>query len=213
VGRGDGSPGVTHQAAGADQVQLLAALLDPRAPHRLTAATADILAAGWASWTAEGGVQRARGLGLTTTQARRLSACARLLGAVEAEGWPMPPPILGPADVLAHLADIRCGQQERVVALYVDARHRPLERQTIAIGGLRASVVQPRDVIGPALGLAAAGLVLAHNHPSGDTRPSPEDLEVTRQLAEAARVFGLELLDHLVVSRTGYCSLKELGVI
>lgn len=192
---------------------LLAALLNPRAPQGLLAAAGDILAAGWASWTTDDGATRARALGLTLTQAQRLNACARLLGAVEAEGWPMPPPILGPSDVLAHLSDIRCGQQERVVALYVDARHRPLQRQIIAVGGLRASVVQPRDVIGPALGLAAAGLVLAHNHPSGDTRPSPEDLVVTRQLVEAARVFGLELLDHLVVSRTGYCSLKEMGVI
>ncbi|HEV3234538.1 MAG TPA: JAB domain-containing protein, partial [Candidatus Dormibacteraeota bacterium] len=57
----------------------------------------------------------------------------------------------------------------------------------------------------------AAGIVLAHNHPSGDVRPSPEDVDVTRQLAGAVRLFGLELVDHLVVSRTGYCSLKELG--
>jgi len=80
----------------------------------------------------------------------------------------MPPPITGPADVLGHLADIRDCPQERVVALYLDARNRPLARESIAIGGLRASVIQPRDVLAPALTLPAAGLAPATH---GQTYP------------------------------------------
>ncbi|MEA2647105.1 MAG: repair protein RadC, partial [Chloroflexota bacterium] len=146
-------------------------------------------------------------------QARRLRSCAQLGRVVARESWAQPAPISGPHDVLAHVADIRDSPREQVVALYVDSRNRPLRREVVAVGGLRASVIQPRDVLAPALAMPAAGLVLVHNHPSGDTRPSAEDVEITRQLAAAARLLGLELLDHLVVSCRGYTSMKESGAI
>ncbi len=190
---------------------LLAAIIEPEPPHRVVDAAGHVMAAGLAAFAADNSLDRAMGLGLSRLQAARLQSCAQLMSRLEADSWPMPPPITGPGDVLAHLADIRACSQERVVALYLDARNRPLARETIAIGGLRSSVIQPRDVLAPALRLPAAGLVLAHNHPSGDIRPSAEDLDVTRQLVAAVRLFGLELLDHLVVSRSAYCSLKELG--
>lgn len=198
-------------AAAPDLAELLAAVLDPLSPKPLTVATTQVMAGGLRAWAGPGARQRAIGLGLSRRQATRLVSCAMLVARLEADGWPMPAPITGPADVLAHVGDIRAGAQERVVAVYLDARHRPLHRETVAVGGLRSSVFQARDVIEPALRLPAAGLILAHNHPSGDTRPSGEDIEITGQLAAAARLFGLELLDHLVVSRSGYCSLKELG--
>ncbi len=191
--------------------ELLAGIIEPEPPSRVLEAAGQVLAAGLSAFTAEDGIERAMALGLSRLQATRLQMCAHLAARLEADSWPMPPPITGPADVLAHLADIRTAAQERVVALYLDARNRPLARKTIAIGGLRASLIHARDVLAPALSLPTAGIVLAHNHPSGDVRPSPEDIDVTRQLAGAVRLFGLELVDHLVVSRTGYCSLKELG--
>ena len=190
---------------------LLAAVIEPEPPQEVIEASGHVISAGLSAFSSDDALERAMGLGLSRLQATRLQMCALLVSRLEADGWPMPPPITGPADVLGHLADIRACSQERVVALYLDARNRPLARETIAIGGLRASVIQPRDVLAPALTLPAAGLVLAHNHPSGDIRPSAEDLDVTRQLVAAVRLFGLELLDHLVVSRSGYCSLKELG--
>jgi len=191
--------------------ELLAALLEPATPRPLVAVTDQVMVAGLQSWTDAEACERAVDLGLSREQASRLRSCALLFGRLESDGWPMPSPICGPADALAHLGDIRESLQERVVALYLDTRNRPLRRETIAIGGLKASVIQPRDVIGPALTLPASGLILAHNHPSGDTRPSADDVEVTAQLAAAAKLFGLELVDHLVVARRGYCSLKEMG--
>ena len=115
--------------------------------------------------------------------------------------------------MLPHILDIRAGNQERVVALYLDARNRPVHRELVALGGLRASVLQPRDVLAPALRFPVLSLVLVHNHPSGDTRPSAEDIEVTRQLAAAAELLGISLADHLVVSRSGYTSMRELGML
>jgi DNA repair protein RadC len=201
----------TGPGCGEDPAALLAQVIEPDPPAAVVEGAAQAMAAGLNTFSADDGMERGVGLGLSPLQATRLQMCARLAARLESDGWPMPPPITGPADVLVHVADIRGAVQERVVALYLDARNRPLGRETIAIGGLRASLIQPRDILAPALRLPAAGLVLAHNHPSGDVRPSPEDLEVTRQLAAAVRLFGMEMLDHLVVSRTGYCSLKELG--
>jgi DNA repair protein RadC len=79
----------------------------------------------------------------------------------------------------------------------------------ISIGSLNASIVHPREVYRPAIVLSAASLVLAHNHPSGDTTPSEEDLAITRRLHEAGRLLGIELVDHIVVAKDGYTSLRE----
>jgi DNA repair protein RadC len=79
----------------------------------------------------------------------------------------------------------------------------------ISIGSLNASIVHPREVFRPAIVLCAASLVLAHNHPSGDTQPSEEDLAITRRLHEAGRLLGIELVDHVVVADSGYTSFRE----
>jgi len=169
------------------------------------------LALGSSAWTAGDALDRALAMGFSRAQARRLVLCAELASTLDRESWAMPAPITGPADVLGHVADIRAGCQERVVALYLDARNRPVHRELVAVGGLRASVIQPRDILRPAVTLPAAAIVLVHNHPSGDTTPSREDIAVTRQLAAAARLLGIELVDHLVVSSSRCSSLRELG--
>jgi DNA repair protein RadC len=191
--------------------EALAGILDLDAPEARLGAAEQAVAIGLLSWARESGDARAVALGLSRRQAVRLRLCATLLAEMERQSWAMPAPIAGPADVLAHLFDIRNASQERVVAIYLDSRNRPLHREMVAIGGLRASVIQPRDILGPAMHLPVAGVILAHNHPSGDTRPSADDIEVSRQLAAAARLFGIELLDHLVVSRSGCTSIKEMG--
>jgi DNA repair protein RadC len=190
---------------------LIAALIDPERPALCRERVREAIALGTAAWTGEDAGARAEALGFTRTQARRLVLCASLAALLEQQTWSMPAPITGPADVLAHVTDIRSAGQERVVALYLDARNRPIHRELVAVGGLRASVIQPRDILAPALGMPAAAIVLVQNHPSGDCTPSPEDIEVTRQLLAAARLLGLELVDHLVVSARGCTSLRELG--
>jgi DNA repair protein RadC len=191
--------------------EALAGILDLDTPEARLVAAEQALAAGLLSWAGGDTASCAAALGLSRRQAIRLRLCATVLAEMERESWAMPAPIVGPADVLAHLVDIRGAVQERVVAIYLDSRNRPVHRETVAIGGLRACVIQPRDILAPALQLPVAGIILAHNHPSGDTRPSADDLEVTRQLAAAGRLFGIELVDHLVVSRSGFTSIKEMG--
>jgi len=201
---------------GASELQpgeMLACLLDQEHPETMLQAAHQILSTGLLTWARPDCEERALPLGLNRRQALRVRLCAELLTKLETESWAMPTPITAPADVLAHVSDLRQACQEKVVAIYLDSRHRPLRRELISVGGLRASVIQPKDVLAPALALPAAALILVHNHPSGDTTPSSEDLEVTRQLAQAARLLGLELLDHLIVARGRYTSIKETGAI
>ena len=100
--------------------------------------------------------------------------------------------------------------REHFVAIYLDGRHRPIADSIISVGTATASLVHPREVFQPAIGIGACALLIAHNHPSGDVTPSAEDLEVTRRLAEAGRVLGVTLLDHIVWTRSGaFQSLRE----
>lgn len=96
---------------------------------------------------------------------------------------------------------------EELHALYLDRRNRPLARRRLTRGSDRFTVVDPCQVFRPAVGLGAAGVILAHNHPSGASEPSAQDLEVTRRVAAAGAVLGVALLDHLVVTNHGYVSI------
>ena len=109
-------------------------------------------------------------------------------------------PLSGPLDVWRRLPDLREAERECFAAFDLDAAHRVLERRVVSVGTLTESLVHPREVFAPALERRAAALVVAHNHPSGDPRPSQEDRAVTRRLAAAGRLLGIPLLDHIVVS-------------
>lgn len=124
------------------------------------------------------------------------------------------PQILRPADAvvlleprLAHL------EREESVALLLDRRHRVLREAVVGVGGIAHAPMEPREIFATALRVpGVAAVLVAHNHPSGDPAPSPEDSAVTRRLAEAARMLGVELVDHVIVAAGGWTSLRELGV-
>jgi DNA repair protein RadC len=94
--------------------------------------------------------------------------------------------------------------------LYLDGRHRPIAYSLLSIGTATASLVHPREVYQPAVLLGAVAILALHNHPSNDPRPSTEDRDLTQRLAEAGRTIGIELLDHIVWTRTGaWRSLRD----
>jgi len=106
------------------------------------------------------------------------------------------------------------GTQERTGALFLNARNRLLRHDPeIYRGTLDRAVVEPRELLKRALLANAAGLIVYHNHPSGDPTPSREDREFTRRLASAAESIGLRLLDHVVVARDGCVSFREAGLL
>lgn len=99
--------------------------------------------------------------------------------------------------------------REHFVALLLDGRHRPIGYQVVSVGTATASLVHPREVFQAAVSLGACGLIVAHNHPSGDPTPSPEDREVTRRLAQAGRLLGVPLLDSIVIGGARHVSIRE----
>lgn len=155
----------------------------------------------------------AGGLGFSGPQLKRLVAICEL-----ARRWHVPrdsaaPTVTSPREALLQFQELRSSEREQFAVLYLNTRNQPLGCETVAVGGLNVAALQPRDVFAPALRLGAAAVVLAHNHPSGDPAPSPEDLAVTRHLLEAGHLLGIEVLDHLVVAAERFQSLRESGAL
>jgi DNA repair protein RadC len=116
-------------------------------------------------------------------------------------------------DVWAALQDIRDHKKEHFVIFFLDTRNQEIRRETISIGTLNANLVHPREVFEPAILHAAAHVIAAHNHPSGNPDPSDEDKIVTRRLVDAGKILGIGLLDHIIVAKSGYYSFKAHDLI
>jgi len=126
--------------------------------------------------------------------------------------WPDDPAlplVRGPEQIHELMRPYLDEKREYFVGFYLDSRHQVIRQDVISIGTLNASIVHPREVFSLAVRLSAASIVLAHNHPSGDPTPSEEDHAITRRLHEAGRLLGVELVDHVVVARSGYVSFRE----
>jgi DNA repair protein RadC len=120
--------------------------------------------------------------------------------------------IRDPQDVADYVRKILPdNSREHFVALYLDGHHQVAAYSLVATGSANMTVVHPREVFQPAIIAGATALVVAHNHPSGNTEPSKEDREATDRLREAARILGLKLLDHVIVCDSTYRSFSESG--
>lgn len=126
---------------------------------------------------------------------------------------PWIPTMESPRDVLVQVQEIRSRKKENFLVLYLNARNQLLHKEFVSIGTLNSTLVHPREVFAPAIAHAAAGIILAHNHPSGDCQPSEEDLALTKRLIAAGELLGIEVLDHMIVSPTAYLSMKEKSLL
>lgn len=116
---------------------------------------------------------------------------------------------LTPKDVWNELKDIRDNKKEHFVIFFLDARNQEIKREIISVGSLNANLVHPREVFEPAVRHLAAQIILAHNHPAGDPVPSKEDSEITKQLVDAGKLLGIEIKDHVIVSKTNFFSFAD----
>lgn len=112
-------------------------------------------------------------------------------------------PIMSPDQAAAILATVSVGPYEKLSALYLDRRHRPLGTRLVTVGNDSLTVVDPRQIFRYAMELGASSVILAHQHPSGDPSPSYQDIDVTKRVMSAGRILGIRLLDHLVIGNTG----------
>jgi DNA repair protein RadC len=193
--------------------ELLGWVLDARPGPDPFAASRGLLATVPLAELVGASASRLAGLpGLGPARARRLLAALEL-----GRRAAVPVPVAGllvrrPEDLTGVLRDeFRGLDRERFIALYLDARHRVRALETVSIGSLNASLVHPREVFKPAIALSAAAVIVAHNHPSGDPRPSGDDLELTGRLDKCGELLGIALLDHLVVGDADITSIREYG--
>jgi DNA repair protein RadC len=110
------------------------------------------------------------------------------------------------------LREYAAKKQEYFIALTLDGASRLIEKRVISIGTLNQSLVHPREVFADAVTDRAAGIIVAHNHPGGQLEASQEDLRITQRLKDIGKLIGIELLDHVILSRDGFLSLREEGI-
>lgn len=123
------------------------------------------------------------------------------------------PAVRAPGDVAALLMEgMRYLDKEHFQVVLLNTKNQVLGVELVSVGGLSSSPVHPREIFKVALRRSAAAVILAHNHPSGDPEPSAEDVGVTERLAEAGRILGIEVLDHVVIGDGRYASLRQRGL-
>ncbi len=110
------------------------------------------------------------------------------------------------------MAEMTFLEQEHLRTILLDTRNQVLSMPTIYKGNLNTSVIRIGELFRTAIRENAAALVVAHNHPSGDPTPSQEDIRVTREIAKAGKLLGIDLLDHIIIGRHKFVSLKERGL-
>jgi DNA repair protein RadC len=152
--------------------------------------------------------------GLDAARVSALRAAIEIGRRVVATPWPRGERFSSSRQVYLSLAPrLRDFRREVFVVVLLDGRNRKMEEVRVSEGSLSASIVHPREVFLPAVRASAAAILVVHNHPSGDPRPSPEDREVTHRLAQAGDLLGIRLLDHVIVGETSYWSFADEGAL
>ena len=152
--------------------------------------------------------------GIGPAKAAQLKAaleCARRLGVTPLDERPSIDSVDAAAAILRPALAYK--KIEHFVALLLDTRHRLIRLSPIAVGSLSATVVHPRELFREAIAASAAAVLIAHNHPSGDPRPSDQDVQLTARLVEAGRLLGIEVLDHLILGGRAVFSLTAAGLL
>lgn len=117
--------------------------------------------------------------------------------------------IVSPKDIWLQMQEEVQKKKEYFVVFYLNTRNQMIQKELISIGSLSASIAHPREVFEPAVRHHAGQIILSHTHPSGDATPSDEDRATTKRLVKAGEILGIEVVDHVVVTKAKYVSMKE----
>ncbi|MDD1700623.1 MAG: DNA repair protein RadC [Methanoregula sp.] len=121
--------------------------------------------------------------------------------------------VTSPEDVLPLVAYLKDNRQEHFVCISLNGAGEVLSNRVITIGLLNHSLVHPREVFSDAITERAASIICVHNHPSGSLEPSSQDIAITSQLRDAGTLVGIQLIDHLIISKNGHLSMRERGLL
>jgi DNA repair protein RadC len=151
--------------------------------------------------------------GLGPAKVTQLKAALELGRRLLVESPEERPQVRSPADA-ANLVMSEMGllEQEHLRVMLLDTKNRVLETPTVYVGSLNTSLIRVGELFREAIRVNCASIIVLHNHPSGDPTPSPEDVAVTKQIVDAGRLLDVEVLDHLIIGRQRFVSLKERGL-
>lgn len=121
--------------------------------------------------------------------------------------------IYSPKEITSELKNIKNIKKEYFYLFCLDSRNKVIKKELVSVGTLNSSLVHPREVFEPAIRNLSAQIVIAHNHPSGDTNPSEEDLNITTKLVKVGELLGINILDHIIISKETYFSFKEHNLL
>jgi len=110
------------------------------------------------------------------------------------------------------MEEMRYLKKEHMKLVLLNVKCNLISVEEISVGSLNASIVHPREVFNPAIRKSSASIIMVHNHPSGDPSPSSEDVSITARIAEAGKLIGIELVDHIIIGDGKYISMKEKGL-
>ncbi|MCW3795413.1 DNA repair protein RadC [Paenibacillus sp. LS1] len=122
--------------------------------------------------------------------------------------------VRSPRDLVGYLiSEYKFVTKEHFICVFLNSKNKIIHKEIISIGSLNAAIVHPREVFNAAIRHCSASLICVHNHPSGDSTPSEEDIKITKRLVDVGEIVGIEVLDHLILGGNSYYSLKEHGHI
>lgn len=198
-----------NQAVALANSELIAAVLDmdPDAAEQL------IQAAGGLHMLSQITASDRQSVPLNDTQRVRLLAVLELGRRLAAQPPKERPQVRTAADAAELVSDMRYLNQEHVRVILLDTARRVTHITTVYIGTLNVSVLRVAEIYRPAITHNSASLVIAHNHPSGDPTPSPQDVELTQTITAAGDLLDIPLVDHIIIGRDGWRSLRELGLL
>ena len=147
--------------------------------------------------------------GIDSAKACTILAAVELVKRAMGAGEETLPIIRSTKDVIAQSVYMRDKTREHLMAIYLNARNEMVYKKPMFIGTLNANLVHPREIFNEALKQNAASVILVHNHPSGDPEPSQDDLEITKRIQEAGKIMGIDVLDHVIITKNKVFSFKE----
>ena len=153
-----------------------------------------------------------RGIGVA--KASQIKAAFELANRLECYSEAGEKPVIKTPDDVASLVKgrLRGKKKEHFLALLLDTRNQLIKVAEVSVGSLDTSIVHPREVFKEAISASAASVIFVHNHPSGDPGASEDDIKLTKRLAEAGGIVGIDVLDHIIVCDKNYLSLKREGL-
>lgn len=195
--------------SGVADEELLAAILEKSVVRELMAQYGSIQEILWQASEQE--LEKLKGIG--AAKVRKIQCIAEIAKRVYRVNNVLPPVIKSPSDAFKRMEDMQFLAVEQFRVIYLNTKNGIIAEEVVAQGTINSTIVGSRELFHRAVRLLAASIILLHNHPSGDTMPSLDDIALTKKLVEAGKLLDIDILDHIIIGKGEFESLKDRGIL